>query len=221
MLPRGGRVGRRANQESILQRNVLRNALRPDLISLTCEVSGSHDVDRQRMVHPSGKRTGVGNLDVVTTGQHRDARPRSRREVEHDIGQPATGVNGHNDISGQNLYDIQRTCDEREPSGQPRPTFDERLVQGGGRGRHHGVDDKRGRRRVIEDQHQLGEQPMTGGEIDDATAAKEPPHPASGLPCFVQLLAWKAPGMADGATDSVEECLAWEAAKISIGETPA
>jgi hypothetical protein len=129
-------------------------------------------------------------------------------------------MNGYDNVSLQNLNDIHRTCHEREPSGQPWPTFDERLVQRGGRWWHHGVDRQRTRRRVIEDQHQLREEPVTRGEIDDAAAAKQPAHTARGLPCFIQLFAWKASGMAGGAANAIEECFTWKARTITIGEAP-
>jgi hypothetical protein len=129
-------------------------------------------------------------------------------------------MNGHDNVSRQNLDAIHRTCNEREPAGQPWPTFNERLVQRGGRRWHRGVDRQRARRRVIEDQHQLREEAVTRGEIDDAAAAKEPAYTARGLPCFIQLFAWKAPGMADGAADAIEECFTWKARTISIGEAP-
>ena len=87
MLRRGGHVGGRANQQPVLRRNVLRDALCPDVIPLTCEAAGSHDVDRERIVQPSGERAGVADTDVVTTRQHRHARARERRELEHDIRQ--------------------------------------------------------------------------------------------------------------------------------------
>jgi len=140
--------------------------------------------------------------------------------LEHDIRQPTTCMNGHDNVSRQNLDAIHRTCNEREPAGQPWPTFNERLVQRGGRRWHRGVDRQRARRRVIEDQHQLREEAVTRGEIDDAAAAKEPAYTARGLPCFIQLFAWKAPGMADGAADAIEECFTWKARTISIGEAP-
>src|SRR6187200_3586125 len=92
MLRRGRHVGRRANQQPVLRRNVVRNALGPDLITLTCQAPGAYDVDRERIVHPPGERAGVRGLDVVTTRQHRDPRARDRREVEHEIRQPTTGM---------------------------------------------------------------------------------------------------------------------------------
>jgi hypothetical protein len=66
----------------------------------------------------------------------------------------------------------------------------------------------------------MREQSVTCGEIDDAAAAKQPAHTARGLPCFIQLFAWKTPGMADGAADSIEESFTRKARKISIGEPP-
>jgi pimeloyl-ACP methyl ester carboxylesterase len=131
-----------------------------------------------------------------------------------------TGVNGYDNVSRQNFNPIHRTCHERDPSGQPRPAFDERLVQRGGRRRHHGVDCHGAWRRVIKDQHQLPEQPVTRSEIDDTSAAKQPTHTTCGLPCFIQLLARKAPRMAGGAADAIEECFTWKARKIPFGEAP-
>lgn len=194
-----------ADQQPVLRRNVLRDALCPDLIPLTCQAAGPDNVDCERIVHPSRERACVADTGVVTAGQHRHAGACDRREFEDDIGQAAACMNGHNDVSWQNLDGIHGTRNERKTPGQPWPALDERLMQGSGRRRHHGVDGQRARRRVIEDQHQLREQPVTGSEIDDASAAKEPSHPARGLPCFIQLFAWKTPGMAGGAPDTIEE----------------
>jgi len=129
-------------------------------------------------------------------------------------------MNGYDNVAGLDLNDTQRTFHEREPSGQPWPTFDERLMQRGGRRWQAGVDRQRARRRVVEEQHQLREEPVTCGEIDDAAAAKQPAYTTCGLPCFIQLLAWKTPGKADCAADAIEECFTWKARTVSIGQPP-
>ena len=219
-LPRGRHAGGCANQESVLRRNVLRDPLCPDVIPLTGQAAGSHDVDREGIIHPPGERASVADADLVTTGQHRHTRARDHRELQNEIRQPTTGMNGYDNVSGQNLNGIQRTRHKGEASGQAWPTFDERLVQRGGRGRHHGVDRQRARRGVIEDQHQLREQPVASGEIDDPAASKPPAHPARGLPRFIQLLAGKTPGMAGGAADAIKECFARKARKVFIAEAP-
>jgi hypothetical protein len=59
---------------------------------------------------------------------------------------------------------------------------------------------------------------MARGEIDDPAAAKQPAHSARGLPCFIQLLAWKTPGMAGGAADTIQQRFTRKALKVSIGE---
>ncbi len=66
----------------------------------------------------------------------------------------------------------------------------------------------------------MSEQPVTRREIDDAAAAKQPPHTTRGLPCFVQLLSRKTPGMAGGAADAIEQRFTRKARKISFGEAP-
>jgi hypothetical protein len=66
----------------------------------------------------------------------------------------------------------------------------------------------------------LSEQAVAGGEIDDPAATKQPAHTARGLPGFIQLFAWKTSGMADRATDTIEERFTWKAREVSIGEAP-
>jgi hypothetical protein len=61
---------------------------------------------------------------------------------------------------------------------------------------------------------------VAGGEIHDPAAAKQAAYAARRLPGFIELLAWKTPGMAGGAADAIEERFAWKAAKVSIGEAP-
>jgi len=46
---------------------------------------------------------------------------------------------------------------------------------------------------------------MTTRQIDDAPAAKHPPHPPGHLPRFVQFLARQAAGVTDGAADAIEQ----------------
>jgi len=59
---------------------------------------------------------------------------------------------------------------------------------------------------------------MAGREIDDAAAAKQQADASRGLPRFIQLFAGKAPGVADGTTDTVEEGFTGKAPEISFGE---
>ena len=70
-------------------------------------------------------------------------------------------------------------------------------------------------------EHDLREQPMAAAEIDDAAAAKEPPHPPRHLPRLVQFLARQASCVADSAGQPIEERAAGKAAEILVGQPAA
>lgn len=66
----------------------------------------------------------------------------------------------------------------------------------------------------------MGKQPVTRGQFDDAAAAKQSAHTTRSLPGFVQLLARKTSGLADGAGNAIEQGFPWKTPKISLGEAP-
>ena len=98
---------------------------------------------------------------------------------------------------------------------------DEPLVHFPRGGRQFRVDDERLRRRVVQDEHDLREEPVAGSEIDDAAAAKQPPYASRNLPRLVQFLAWKTSRMADGAAQPIEERVAGKAREVVRGQAPA
>ena len=59
---------------------------------------------------------------------------------------------------------------------------------------------------------------MSRAEIDDTSATEEATDAARHFPRLVQLLAGQAAGAADGAGDTVEQCVAGETIEIAIGE---
>ena len=59
---------------------------------------------------------------------------------------------------------------------------------------------------------------MAGAEIDDASAAEEPPRAARDFPRLVELLARQAARVAHGARHAVEERVAGKAIEILIGQ---
>ena len=97
--------------------------------------------------------------------------------------------------------------------------------------RRNGARERRARRRqrligedhlggrVVEQQHDLAEQPMPGAQIDDAAATETAANATSDFPGFEQLLPWQAAGAAHDPCDPVEQCVAREAAEIVIRET--
>ena len=83
------------------------------------------------------------------------------------------------------------------------------------------VDDDRGWRRVVEQQHDLREQTVPASEVDDTAAAKVAADALRHLPGFVQLFTRQAARMAGGAGDAVKQRAAGKAIEVAIGEAGA
>ena len=113
---------------------------------------------------------------------------------------------------------IDAARDEGHAARQPRPEGHEHLMQTPVRGRQCRIDDERARRGVVEQQHDVREQPVATAEVDDTAAAAHPPHAPRHLPRFVQLLARQALGRTDRPGDSIEQRLAAEAPEVVRGE---
>jgi hypothetical protein len=73
--------------------------------------------------------------------------------------------------------------------------------------------------RVVEQQHDLREQPMASRQVDDAAASKEAPRTAGNLPGFVKFLPRQASRRADSAGDPIERPLRWKTPEIAPGQT--
>jgi hypothetical protein len=94
-------------------------------------------------------------------------------------------------------------------------------MQAVARKRQRRIEGDRARRRVVENEHRVREQCMTGAHVDHAAAAKEPPRTTRSLPRFVQFLAGQAAGVADGPSESMKECVVRKPVEIAIGEASA
>ena len=157
----------------------------------------------------------------MTARQHGDPCLRGNGSMKNPIGEGPARMARDDDVGLENLDVLQRAGDKCHAPGQPRPGLYQHLVQFCARGRQCLVDDERARRRIVEQQHDLGEQAVSGTEVDDATAAKEPPHPPRHFPRLIQLLARQASGMANGARHAVKECAIREAIDVAIGQASA
>ena len=60
---------------------------------------------------------------------------------------------------------------------------------------------------------------MAGGEVDDATAAKETPDATGRFPSLVQLLARQTCGMTCRSCHVVEKRIAGKAAEVVLGQS--
>ena len=64
----------------------------------------------------------------------------------------------------------------------------------------------------------MREETVPAAQIDDASAAKETPHPARRLPGFVEFLARQAAGLTDGTGQPMKERVVGKAAEIVVGQ---
>ena len=51
----------------------------------------------------------------------------------------------------------------------------------------------------------MRQQAVTGAHVDDAAAAKQPPHPPRNFPRFVEFFSRQTSGLANGAAKTVEQ----------------
>jgi hypothetical protein len=67
----------------------------------------------------------------------------------------------------------------------------------------------------------MGEEAVTRSQVDHTTTTKEAPDAPRHLPRFVQLLARKTPGVADGTPDAMKEGLTREAIDVPVRQPAA
>ena len=207
-----------AEQEPVLGGDRFGYGQRPDAVALLFERYRPHHVHGERAVHPPRQRSSVVDGKVVTARKHGHPGADGRRPLEHEVRERAARVSRDNKISGGQCHRFERALLERNAAHQPRPRVDQHLVKPATGSRQGGVNDQRLRRRIVENQQDLGEQAVTTGQIDDAAAAEEAPDPPRHLPCFVQLFAGQTAGVTDGAAQPVEERSAGKPLKVTIGE---
>ena len=151
-------------------------------------------------------------VEVVTTRQDGHTRAGRHGAPKHDVGQSAAGMARDHDVGGDDLDVLDIACKKPDTAGKSGPGLHQRFVQRRAGCRENLVDDQRFRRRVVEQQHHVCEQPVTAAQIDNAPSAKQPPDTPGDLPRLVELLARQTPGVAHGARHPVNS--------VSSGERP-
>jgi hypothetical protein len=199
-------------------RDRARNRLRSDTIAALLEPHGAHDIHRQRAIHPPGQWASVIDVQIVATGQHCDPRPCGGASFEHAICECAAGMSGDDDVVAEERHRVERLFPEDDPPIESRPYRHERIVKLATGGRQRRVNDERVGRRVIENQQDVREEPMSGSEIDDAAATEDPAHAPRHLPRLVQFFARQATGVAHGARQTIEERVCRKPPQIAVGE---
>ncbi len=118
-------------KQTILRRDVGGYRSSPDLISLLPQTHGPHDINRQRTVEPAVELASIADGQIVTAGQHGDARARRQRPLEHDVGQPAACMARDDDVGAGDLdvRIVHSARDELDAAGEPRPRLHQHVVQ--------------------------------------------------------------------------------------------
>ncbi len=155
---------------------------------------------------------------MVAAGQHRDAGPCRDGKLENTIGQLPARMTRHDDVGRLKRHCVEVSRNQRDAAGQPRPGLLQVLVQCPAGSREALINDDRLGRRVVQQQHDVGQQAMTSPEIHYTTAAKKPPGPPRNLPGLVQLLARETSGSADGSRDPVKQGLFGKTLQIVNGQ---
>ena len=132
-----------AEQEPVLGRDGARNHLRSHTIAALLQPHGAHDIHRQRAIHPPRQPPGIIDVQIVAAGQHRHARPRGGRALEHQIGERSARMCGYHEVISEDGYGVERLCLENDPSIQSRPCRDEHVMKLAAGRRRRGVDDER------------------------------------------------------------------------------
>ena len=212
---------RGAKQQTILRGDIRRYGLRPDAVALLCQPHRPDDVDRHGAVDPTIELARIADGEIVTAGQHGDPRLRGHGTPQNAVGEGSARMARDDDVGREDLRVLQRAGHESDAPGKSRPGPHQHLVQPGARGRHGRVDRERARRRVVEQQHDLTEQAVSGTQVDDAATAKPPPHPPGHLPRLVQLFARQAASVAHRPGEAMKERFVGEATEVPIGQTAA
>ena len=154
----------------------------------------------------------------MTAGQDDDAGAGGGGVRENAVGERAACVARHDHVALVQRHVVEWGADERHAIAQARPGVGEHVVEARGRGWKRGVDGDGSRRRVVEQQHDVGEQAVPGCQVHHAAAAEQAPGAPRHFPRLEELLARQDTGTTHGATEPVAQRVAGEPAEVLLGE---
>lgn len=152
---------------------------------------------------------------VVAARQNDDASPRVERHSQNVVGQSAAGMTRHQNVSGFSRNARDARFDEFDAMREARPLTDEAVGHLGGAARKPRVHRQRLGRRVIQKQHQMGNQRVSTREIQDSPTSKPAPRAPRYLPRFEELLPRQTLGLAQRSRHSPKQAIALEAGQIA------
>ena len=172
-------------------------------------------------IQPALESAGIARLEIVAARQDGEARARTQRAIDDDVGQAATRVaRDHDVIRCQAATRLEAPFEEGHAFRQPRPDGDQCLA----RAQRTAVASCRWRPRRTMSRREAASLARAGRgrpRVDDATAAKQPAGPARDFPRLVELLARQATGRAHSARDPIEHGLPGKPRQVSLREPAA
>src|SRR5688572_6270346 len=162
-----------AHQQPVLLGELRGDLLRPDPVALLLQACGSCDVDGERRVEPSREVARLARREIVAARENGDTRASGGGTGDDLVGQGAAGVNRHDDIAGKKVDLVNAAIEKRRSPGEARPLRGHRLRDLRARRRGLDVNHKSARRRVVEKQHEVSQQPMAAAHVDHAAATKQ------------------------------------------------
>jgi hypothetical protein len=116
---------------------------------------------------------------------------------------------------------VQIAFNKFHAARQSWPRACERLVQLCARGRQLPIRHNCPGRGIVKKDHDLRQQTVAAGKVDNPTSTKQAPHAPRDFPRFVQLFARETSGVAHDARKRVEQCAAGESVEVAVGQARA
>ena len=178
-------------------------------------------IDGEGAVEPPLQTAAIGRRQVMATGENGDPGTGGNRPFQHQVAQRPAGMGRDDEVLGRQRQRGKVLLQKADPSGKPWPHLLQAAGEGSGTRRQGPVDRQRFRRTVIEEQQDLGEEPVAAGHIDYPPPAKAAPDPPRHLPGFKEFLARQAAGATDRPGNSSEKGLTGKEVKVALVETVA
>ena len=206
-------------QEAVFRGDGGGDGLGVDVVAGGAQFGDAGDVDGEGGVEPAGEAAEVALGGGLAAGQDDDFGAGVEGGVDDVVGEAAAGVARHDDVAWIDGHATELALLELDALGEAGPGAAQAVGDASGAFGQVEVDGQRGLRAVVEEQHELRDQGVTAGQVDDAAAAKAATGTARDLPGLVQLLARYAAGFAQVSGDAVEQSGPRKSRQVVASET--
>jgi len=194
-----------SDEQSILLRNGVWNALSAHGIAMEAQTGRAFDVDGEDGIEPSFEPARIAAPHILAARKYGHARRSHRRALDHLVGERPARVHGDDEIARLHVDLVDGLFRELHAPLEPRPGARHGLCDFCRADRNSHIGRDRARRRIIQQEQEVREQPVTACEIHDPAATKTTPNASRHLPCLEELFSRQAFGLADRASHGMKE----------------